>query len=507
MDLGSTASLLLATFLPILLMINVWKKVFKKDKMPPGQTPLPLVGNILQVKSGQVAKSLLKLRDIYGPVFTVYLGCRRVVVLCGCDILKEALIKQGDQFISRGDIPFLQSMLHGSGIGVTNGEQWKQIRRFSVMTLKSLGMGKRSAVQEEAQHMVEKIREHKGDEALDTVEEGEVVQDTEPLPTTSGGRGVVAHEDPLVLQAILPLTQSDSTSDNSFGSGGEPFMASSTLSQLYDMFPKVMDYLPGPHKRMFKHFKYLEDFIAERVKMNQETLDTNCPRDFIDYYLIQKEQGKIPMSERFDIMDLKMTVMDIILGATETTNQTLKYGLLLLLKNPDITEKAQKEIDTVLGERSSPNLEDRQKMPYTNAVVHEIHRFCDTVPMGGCHAVTCDTQFREFVITKGTHILPMLTTALHDPTYFRYPNNFNPENFLDEKGNFVKNEAFVPFSLGKRNCPGLSLAETEVFLILTSIVKNFNLKSTCDLNDLDLTPIESGFENLAPPFKMCFIPR
>ncbi|XP_069500528.1 cytochrome P450 2C19-like isoform X2 [Ambystoma mexicanum] len=491
MDLGSTASLLLATFLPILLMINVWKKVFKKDKMPPGQTPLPLVGNILQVKSGQVAKSLLKLRDIYGPVFTVYLGCRRVVVLCGCDILKEALIKQGDQFISRGDIPFLQSMLHGSGIGVTNGEQWKQIRRFSVMTLKSLGMGKRSAVQEEAQHMVEKIREHK-EAPCDPSSFINHASANIILSITVGER--FDYENEIFNRLLFNIKE-----------GFE--ILCSFWGQLYDMFPKVMDYLPGPHKRMFKHFKYLEDFIAERVKMNQETLDTNCPRDFIDYYLIQKEQGKIPMSERFDIMDLKMTVMDIILGATETTNQTLKYGLLLLLKNPDITEKAQKEIDTVLGERSSPNLEDRQKMPYTNAVVHEIHRFCDTVPMGGCHAVTCDTQFREFVITKGTHILPMLTTALHDPTYFRYPNNFNPENFLDEKGNFVKNEAFVPFSLGKRNCPGLSLAETEVFLILTSIVKNFNLKSTCDLNDLDLTPIESGFENLAPPFKMCFIPR
>ncbi|XP_069500529.1 cytochrome P450 2G1-like [Ambystoma mexicanum] len=493
MEVGSTTCLLLITFIFTLLLMNV-RKVFQKGKLPPGPTPLPLVGNILQVKNGKIVKSILKLRDIYGPVFTMYLGPRRVVALCGYEAIKEALIDHGDDFITRGSLPSFEMIFHGYGIGVLNGEQWKEIRRFSVMTLRNFGMGKRSIeerIQEEAQYLMKELRKTKGS----------------PFEPTSA----LIHAAANIIFSITVgkrFDYEDTTFNKILLNIREGFnIMSSFWGQLYEMFPKFMIYIPGPHRRMFKLFKYLEDFIQARVDINLETLDANSPRDFIDCYFIRKEQGKLNTSTKSDRMNLVMTVMDIIFGGTETITSTMKYGLLILMKYPDVQEKVQEEIDNVVGERSTPAFEDRLKMPYTNAVVHEIQRFSDIVPLGAAHSVTRDIPFREFVITKGTDIFPMLTTAHKDPTYFRDPNNFNPEHFLDDKGNFMKNDAFMPFSIGKRNCPGISLAQTELFLLLTSILKNFHLKSLTDLNELDLTPIESGFENLPPPYELCFIPR
>nr|XP_060640273.1 putative inactive cytochrome P450 2G1 [Anolis sagrei ordinatus] len=108
---------------------------------------------------------------------------------------------------------------------------------------------------------------------------------------------------------------------------------------------------------------------------------------------------------------------------------------------------------------------------------------------------------------EGMAVYPLLSTVLHDPTMFKSPNAFNPENFLDENGRFKKNEAFVPFSAGKRNCLGEALARMELFLFFTTILQNFHLKSLVPPEDIDLTFQESGFSNIPPFYQLCTIPR
>ncbi|XP_069063641.1 cytochrome P450 2A13-like isoform X2 [Pleurodeles waltl] len=468
MDLGTAVSLLLVTCVSYLMFISMWRRIFYGHKLPPGPTPLPIVGNILQVKGGQLVSSMLKLRDIYGPVFTVYLGPRRVVVLCSYDVIKEAYIDQADDFVTRGAVPAFERVFRGYGIGVTNGEEWKQLRRFTISTMKNFGT------------------------PIDASSSFVHASSNVILHITMGER--FNYEDKIFKKLLNNVRE------------GFHIM-SSFWGQLYEMFSRIMDHLPGPHQRMFKLLKYLEDFITERVENNQKTLDLNNPRDYIDCFLIQREKEKENTSSVFTIMNLVMTVMDIILGAMETTTATTSYGLLALMKHPEIQAKLQEEIDNVTGEKCTPTFADRGKMPYTKAVIAEIQRCCDILPMGAAHAVTRDTPFREFVLPKGTNVFSMLTTSLNDPKYFSDPKKFNPGHFLDENGSFKKVDAFMPFAFGKRSCPGEGLAQAELFLFFSNILKNFYLKSPIDLKDVDLTPIESGFENVPPTYKICFIPR
>lgn len=151
-------------------------------------------------------------------------------------------------------------------------------------------------------------------------------------------------------------------------------------------------------------------------------------------------------------------------------------------------------------------MQDRSRMPYTDAVIHEIQRYIDLVPNSLPHAVTRDIKFRNYLIPKGTTILTSLTSVLHDDKEFSNPETFDPNHFLDDSGKFKKSDYFMPFSTGKRICLGEGLARMELFIFLTSILQHFNLKSVVDLKYIDTTPTVNGFASLPPLYKLCFIP-
>lgn len=123
-------------------------------------------------------------------------------------------------------------------------------------------------------------------------------------------------------------------------------------------------------------------------------------------------------------------------------------------------------------------------------------------------------------VKQGTTVIPNLTSVLSDKEHWKFPKEFNPENFLNEKGELVKPEAFIPFSLGKwkyltyrlilweawfiedhefdmrifyiigpRTCLGEGLARMELFLILVTLFKRFKFIWPEDAGEPDLTPV------------------
>ncbi|KAF1611073.1 UNVERIFIED_CONTAM: Cytochrome P450 2G1, partial [Eudyptes pachyrhynchus] len=152
-------------------------------------------------------------------------------------------------------------------------------------------------------------------------------------------------------------------------------------------------------------------------------------------------------------------------------------------------------------------IEDRSRMPYTDAVIHEIQRHSDLIPMNVPHSVTRDTLFRGYLIPKDTEVYPLLSTVLHDPSAYKHPNTFDPTNFLDESGHFQKNEAFVPFSSGKRVCLGEALARMELFLFFTTILQSLRLQPLVPPAQLPTTPLESGFANVPPFYQLRMVAR
>uniref|UniRef100_A0ACB8F7M3 Cytochrome P450 2J1 n=1 Tax=Sphaerodactylus townsendi TaxID=933632 RepID=A0ACB8F7M3_9SAUR len=113
-------------------------------------------------------------------------------------------------------------------------------------------------------------------------------------------------------------------------------------------------------------------------------------------------------------------------------------------------------------------MDDRERLPYTNAVVHEIQRKSNIVPFGAPRMTSCDTTLAGFHLPKGTVLIPHLTSVLFDKEEWETPDAFNPDHFL-ENGQFKKKEAFLPFSAG-------SLPLTLLQVLLTQQMQGEDLE-------------------------------
>nr|XP_060639626.1 cytochrome P450 2C18-like [Anolis sagrei ordinatus] len=490
-----TIFLLVFLFVSCIFLLS-WKSRRVNALLPPGPTPLPILGNILQLDQGSQLKTFTKMSEVYGPVFTVYLGMQRIVVLYGYDTVREALVDHAEAFGGRGQFPAFSRFLNERGIAFSNGERWKQIRRFTLTTLRDFGMGKRSIeekIQEEALCLVEELNKTQGDPFDPTLPISQAVANI-ICSILFGKRFEYNDEQFLMLRKLMT---------ERILLGNIP----KTAVKLYNLFPGIMDKIPGMHYKMAKSSLKIVDFINERIKINMASFDTSAPQNYIECFLAKMEQEKHNPSSEFSTKNLNMTIFNILFAGIETVSVTLRYGLLFLLKYPQIQEKVHKEIDVVIGQGRSPTVKDRNQMPYTEAVLNEIQRMADVVPMNLPHLVTQDTHFKGYVIPKGTYVYPVLNSVHYDKQHHANPEEFDPGRFLDSNGCLKKVEAFMPFSAGKRACIGEGLARMELFLVFTTILQRFTLTSPVPPEKINIAPASRNIMSIPEQYQLSVVPR
>uniref|UniRef100_A0A3P9IAH4 Cytochrome P450, family 2, subfamily N, polypeptide 13 n=1 Tax=Oryzias latipes TaxID=8090 RepID=A0A3P9IAH4_ORYLA len=432
---------------------------------PPGPPALPVLGNIFSIDSKQPHIYLTKLADVYGNVFCIRLGRHKTVFVTGWKTVKEALVTQADNFVDRPYSPMVTRIYGGNSAGLffSNGSVWKRQRRFAMTMLRTFAVAKSSTEQsicEESRHLLEAM-EKEGGEPFDPVPLLNKAVSNIICQIVFGRRFDYSDTD---FQAMLTnLTDM-------------AYLEGSVWALLYDAFPALMKYLPGPHNSIFSSSKSLETTIRREINRHKQDLDPSNPRDYIDKFLVEERHNR-KIHSGFEEENLVLCCLDLFLAGSETTSKTLQWGLIYLITNPHIQDKVQAEMDRVVGHSRQPTTADRTNMPYTDAVIHEIQRMGNIVPLNGLRMAAKDTTLGGYIIPKGTAVMPNLTSVLFDKTEWETPDTFNPEHFLDADGKLLRKEAFLPFSAGKRACLGEGLARMELFLFFVTLFQRFHFSA------------------------------
>ncbi|KAL3979386.1 lactadherin [Sarotherodon galilaeus] len=451
----------------LLLIFLILSSIFssqRNGKEPPRSRAIPLVGNLLQL-------DLQKLYwRKYGSVFTVYLGPKKVVILAGYKTVKEALVDYDEVFGDRISLKVLDDYSQGHGLLWSNGDSWKEMRRFALTNLRDFGMGKRACedkIIEECQYLIDIFENFK---AINCAVCNIICS------IVYGSR--FEYNDPEFISMIDRVNRNAK-------------ILGSPSIQLYDMFPSLFKWTADR-----KEFCKLTDAsmkqnraIFSRLK---ETLNPQTCRGFVDAFLVRKqnlEESGITNSHFHDD-NLMITVMNLFAAGTETTSTTLRWTLLLMAKYPKIQDEVQEELRRVIGDRQV-QVTDRKNLPFTDAVIHETQRLNSILPTALPHKITRDITFQGHFIKK-----------------WERPHSFYPAHFLDKEKKFVKRDAFLPFFAGRRICLGESLARMELFLFFTTLLQHFRFTPAPGVSEdeLDLTPAV-GITLGPSPHKLCAVTR
>ncbi|NWI28893.1 CP2DH protein, partial [Sula dactylatra] len=450
-----------------------------------------------------------QLHKKFGNVFNLQNCWTNLVVLNGYKTVKEALVHRSEDFADRPYFPVYEHLGYGKksegkapdiscssiipGIVIARyGHVWKELRKFTLTTLRNFGMGKKSLeerVTEEARFLCSAVNAEEGRPFDLRFLVNNAVCNV--ICTTIYGERFNYGDE--TFKKLLHLFENSLNEEAGF------------LSQLLNVVP-ILLHIPGVPQKVFRGQKLFMDFIDVLIDKHMETWNPAYIRDFTDAFLKEMEKGKAAEESGFNYNNLRLVTADLFAAGSETTSTTLRWAFLYMLLHPEIQSKVQAEIDKVVGRDRSPTMEDHVSMPYTNAVIHEVQRYGDVIPIGLPHMTYRDTELQGFFIPKGTTIITNLSSVLKDEAVWEKPNQFYPEHFLDANGQFVKPEAFLPFSAGRRACLGEQLARMELFIFFTTLLQKF----TFVLPEDQPRPREDGHFALVSsphPYQVRAIPR
>ncbi|KAI3427725.1 uncharacterized protein J3R85_009297 [Psidium guajava] len=436
--------------------------------LPPGPPGWPIVGNLFQVaRSGKPFFQYVEdIRPKYGPIFTLRMGTRTLIILSDAKLVHEALIERGQLFATRPRENPTRAVFSCNKFTVNAalyGPVWRSLRRNMVQNMLSSS----------------RLKEFKGvrEDAMD-----KLIHRLRTEAEANGGAVWVLKSARYAMFCILLAM--------CFGLE----MDEETIKQMDDMMktvlitlhPRIDDYLPALSPFFSKEWRQAQkvrqaqlDFVIPFIEKRRKALEnpgsdkSAASFSYVDTLFDLKIEGRKSGPTSAELVTL---CSEFLNGGTDTTGTAIEWGIAQLIANPDVQSKLYEEIRSTVGDRKVDE-KDLEKMVYLNAVVKELLRKHPPTYFSLTHAVTEPTKLAGYDIPTDANVEIYLPGIGEDPKLWTNPEKFDPDRYIsgneDADITGVTGVKMLPFGVGRRICPGLAMATVHVHLMLARMVQEF----------------------------------
>ncbi|KAI0334223.1 CyP450 monooxygenase [Cubamyces sp. BRFM 1775] len=489
-----------AIVLALLILLVFWR--YSRRELPPGPPGLPLIGNFYEIP-GPHADGHITYADLatkYGDVVTLRAFDQTLIIL-GSATAAIDLLEKRSIYADRPASPLVE--MTGwiwALVFKRYGAEWRDTRRVFWQHFHPKVVGTFRPVQlREAQELLRRLLRVPNDL------EGEIKMSmiATTLTVAQGlPEGDITHR---WVDAMMDTVMGFTEASRPFG----------YLVEVFPWLRYVPAWVPGMDwKRNVLEWREPTEVIRDKpFKLAQAAMDREeAMPSMLSQLLEDLAYLSGPDAEREEAA-IKDATSSVVVAGVDTTSATLIGFFCAMLMNPKVQKRAQDELDLVVGPARLPSHDDRDFLPYINAIVKESLRWHTVLPLGIAHRCMEEDQYRGWRIPKGAVVLANVWSILHDPTAYPDPDIFRPERFLED-GDGAPAEVLDPgsimFGFGRRVCPGRHFAEDTLFIYIASILHVYDILPARDAHgepifvEAQATP---GFLSYIKPFRYLVRPR
>ncbi|CAG8769594.1 21299_t:CDS:2, partial [Dentiscutata erythropus] len=455
-------------------VIQFYINYFNRPSKIPGPLPIPIFGNLLQIGS-DFSAALKIFHEKYGDFYEFYMGNIRIVMISRPDLAEKvwgATSLKTTKFIFRNSY---SEGIDELGLGTKgmvlnrNIEVWAINRKF--MNIISTPAFLRESIKLSSKVVDEifgywKIMEKKGMK-IDFSKWSDALG-ADIVGTTAIGKSMASTAE---LFNELNLENEKPTIKGTWQNSIKFIHA----IHLYNKSIRIAPGFKSSNKKFLDNKEWIDQeldrIVSEKRKEIENTpldqplesniltllLTTNTERD-----LDKISAGKFDRPLTDD--EAKSIIREVFTGGLDTTSNTLAFLIFYIAKHRNVYLKMREEVLDVYGTLENPDLsfESYGQLKYIDAVINETIRIFPTVSAMS-RAATEDVEFDGFTIKADTTVYTDYRAMSNDPKYFKNPEIFNPDRFLNDKESFTR-YTFLPFGTGVRVCPGRAWSMAQMKL-------------------------------------------
>ncbi|KAL7940940.1 cytochrome P450 [Trichoderma barbatum] len=466
----------------LVLAFVLYRFFFRKKQdllpLPPGPKPLPIVGNINDLPPPGVPEfeHWLPFKDKYGPVSSITVLGQTMVLLHDRTAVSELLEKTSLKTSGRPIFFFGSEMCGYDGFmpPMQYTDQYRQHRKFIHQQLGTKTLASRfNEVQDiESKRFLLRIM----NDPQNLFEHIKTEASAIMLKLTYGYVIEPFGQDPLIQLMQDVMTNLS--------------RAFVPLSWAPDFLPALRflpDWFPGTgFKQTARKWKALNETVVQtpyHFVQKQMEMGTNRQTSYVSEHIKAYGHGDGTGVSEEDMSNIQFTATDMYGGGADTTVSTFMAFTMAMILFPKVQQKAQEEIDRVVGSDRLPNYKDQENLPYCSAAAKEALRYFSVVPIATAHRTEEEIIFRGYRIPKGSFLLASIWWFLHDPKVYQDPLAFDPERFMEPRNEPDPSDAF---GYGRRVCPGKYLAVESIYLTTARMLATFTISKGLDENGKEI---------------------